>query len=218
MKLSRHIMAQLVAIAAIVALAASPCLAGSISVTGTFSVDNDVFTQMFTVTDPSLVTIESYGYAGGMNAAGAIIASGGFDAILSLFQADGTLLISNDDGSAKAADPVTNQAYDSKIADYFLGAGTYYVSITQYDNLPTGPFPGDPVSLSDPNFTLGFSTSGPSGYFWDSSGAERTGAFAFDIVITPGTTPVPEPGSLALLGMGGLGLGLAGLVRRRNRQ
>lgn len=216
MKFLRHIATRFVAVAAMVALAASPCRADSISVTGTFAADNEVLTQMFTVTSLSTVTIESYGYAGGMNAAGAMIASGGFDTILTLFRGDGTFITRNDDGSGVAADPVTGSRYDSKISLSFVVPGTYYVSLTQFENIPSGPFPGDPTSESDPNFTLHFYNSGPSGYFWDSNGTERTGNFAFDIVTN--TLPVPEPGSLALLGMGGLGLGLAGLVRRRKRR
>lgn len=216
MKLSRHLTTQFAAIAAIVALATSSSRADSISVTGAFAVDNDVYTQVFSVTAPSSITIESFGYAGGTNAAGATIASGGFDTILTLFRADGAFISRNDDNPSGASDPVTGTAYDSKIVINFALAGTYYATISQYNNVPFGPFSGDPVSRTDSNFTLDYAPVGSSGYFWDANSIERTGNFAFDIVTT--TLPVPEPGSLALLGMGGLGLGIAGLVRRRNRR
>src|SRR5271167_5225019 len=90
-------------------LAVLGCLAGSIaqgssfSFTGTFTQDDQL--ELFQFTAPSAsVTLRTWSYAGGTNAAGNVIAAGGFDTVLSLFDATGGLMASsplianNDDG------------------------------------------------------------------------------------------------------------------------
>src|SRR5580704_11691379 len=75
----------------------------SFSFTGVFTQDDQL--QIFTFTAPTDTTVvRTWSYAGGINFAGAAIDPGGFDPVLSVFDATGglagssLLLASNDDG------------------------------------------------------------------------------------------------------------------------
>src|SRR5271166_7001129 len=101
------------------------CLTGSIahgssffSFTGTFTQDDQL--ELFQFTAPSAsVTLRTWSYAGGTNAAGHLISPGGFDPVLSLFDATGGLMssspltASNDDGAGVGTDLSTGNAFDS---------------------------------------------------------------------------------------------------------
>ena len=128
------------------------------------------------------------------------------DSQLFLFDASGVGVYANDDASPglrstlPALDPLTP-----------LAAGFYYLVITDYDT--------DPISLGGlvfPNspFTDLFGPTGPGGGSAISGystvvGLQNEGSYT--IAIT-GTAPVPEPGTLLLLGSG-----LASLALRRRR-
>lgn len=183
------------------------------NVNGTFNFDNDVEDFQFSITTTSIVTIESIGYAGGTiitNPTGSF-GAGGFDPVLSLFDGSGAFITADDDGSA-AIDPVTGSAFDSLIVET-LAAGTYTVVVSQFANFFNGVV-GDDISLGfnfdgpPDNFT-GFLCS--NGSFCDVGGNNRSNFFAVNV----STQAVPEPSTLALLGFGLVGAGLA--YRRRQR-
>ena len=68
---------------AVVMMLATPAVwATNLSFTGTFTHDDNVQLFTFVVGAPSTVTLRTWSYAGGVNAAGATIARGGFDPIL----------------------------------------------------------------------------------------------------------------------------------------
>ena len=115
--------------------------AADFSFTGNFTNDNDV--QLFTFSNPSPspdVLLRTWSYAGGTNAAGAVIASGGFDPILAVFNSAGALVNQNDDGGGSVpADAVTGAHYDTYLDLGALPAGTFTVSVMQYNNFANGP-------------------------------------------------------------------------------
>ncbi|MEW6760203.1 MAG: DVUA0089 family protein [Pseudomonadota bacterium] len=188
---------------------ASLAQADNISFTGNFTYDNDVQRFNFTLAEASTVTLRSWSYAGGVNAAGQTIQRGGFDPILALFSADGLRIDEQDDADCPLvpADEVTNACYDVNFTRE-LAAGNYIVTIQQYDNFARGDladgFDYDGVAYR--NFRDGFV---------DAADDKRDGHWAFDILnVNSAEIPdeVPEPASMAILAAGVAGMGLA---RRR---
>jgi hypothetical protein len=196
-------------------LLALPGIASADSLSFTGSLDptnpNDVFLATFSIASTSDVVIQSYGYGGsagapgGTNAAGAVIAPGGFDTYISLFSGTGptaTFFDSNDDGGCGPAspDPVCE---DSRLEESTLGAGDYTVALT----LPNNYSIAENYGFGD----LGDGFINLQGDYYDyASGEVRTSNFAFDIssdTLLGSTTPPPsaaspEPPSLALLASG----------------
>lgn len=190
----------------------TPVRAANITLSGTISTDDAVQLFDVTVALPTTVDLRSYGYAGGTTSTGVVVPPSGYDTILTLFSATGTVLAENDDGTGVATDPSTGLAADARIATR-LAAGSYILALTQFDNFALG------TNLSDgfyetghPNFTANpnFATGGacPGNMFRDTSGTVgrcRGGNWTVDFInvasVTP-RTPVPEPLTGALVGCG----------------
>jgi hypothetical protein len=164
--------------------------AASFSYTGTLNNPNDFQSFFFTANGASTVNLRSYSYAGGTNAAGDVIAAGGFDPILSLFDSTDTLIQTVDDGPLTVpADPVTGRSYDTNFSQA-LTAGNYRVVISQFSNFATGP-----------NFSNGFPANQTS--FRDFTGATRTANWAFDITgvdTASSSNPVSAPEPFTIVG------------------
>jgi len=168
--------------------------AADFSFTGNFEHDDEVQEFNFTVTAPtSDVTLRTWSYAGGTNTAGAEVARGGFDPIVTLFDASGNLLGENDD-SGLVSDSVSGNAWDSLLTRD-LSAGNYTATVTQFGSFVNGP------SLAD-----GFQGS------FNTNFGGRDSHWALDILNVSSASvgasyisPIPEPESYALL-LAGLGL------------
>jgi hypothetical protein len=183
---------------AMIALAA-PAAAADFSFVGTLANDDEVLLFNFNVGSTSLVTLRTYSYAGGTNAAGDTIARGGFDPILSLYNSAGERIGQNDDGGFPLVpfDSVSGNPWDT----YFqssLAAGAYTVAVTQFENFA-------PNHLSDP-----FPGSGQSFF------GGRDAHWAFDVLNVgdasqAGAVPEPATWAMMIIGMGGIG----GMIRRR---
>jgi hypothetical protein len=179
----------------IIGLAGGSAFADDFSFTGNLTDGNEVQPFNFTVTENfAEVTLRTWSYAGGTNAAGAEIDGGGFDPILTLFDAStGTIINENDDGHM-TIDPLTGNGYDSVLTNYF-DAGSYIVTVTQSESYAIGPL------LSN-----GFAGSANSNF------DNRSTYWAVDILNVssasagnPYISAVPEPGIITMF-LAGLGL------------
>lgn len=208
-------------------LSAGVASADNFSFTGIFSQDDQL--ELFQFTAPSNnVILRTWSYAGGLNANGQTIAAGGFDPVLSLFDASGGLLSSsllvatNDDGAGVATDLSTGNAFDSILNLTTLAGSTYVLVLSQADNMANGPdFGGGFSQQGNGNFTSAeFGCAGVS--FCDASGALRDGNWAVDILGVGAasdlstTSTVPEPGLLLPLLCAGM-ICLVFLERRKIR-
>lgn len=81
-------------------LGATAALADNFSFQGTFTKDDNVQLFTFNVGSTSTVTLRTWSYAGGVDAAGVTIPRGGFDPILALFDSTGAYINQNDDGTS----------------------------------------------------------------------------------------------------------------------
>ena len=168
----------------------------ALTFSGNFLRDDDVRLFAFNNLATGLVTIETFGYAGGTDPNGNVIPAGGFDPIVSLFDRVTGALITLDDDGASRTDPATGFAFDSFLT-LTLGPGMYFVALSEFDNFPLGPnFSDGFLETGNATFTAAFGCS--NGIFCDIGGNNRTGNF--DLAIS-GPQVVPEPGGLALIGL-----------------
>lgn len=201
---------------ALLALAALPARADSTqSYTGTLGSPYDDFEVLLTLTATSNVTIQTYGFGGGTNANGTVIAPGGTDPFVGLFAnlglsptfIDGTSLdLTNYTPGCPAANTVSNFG-DTTCGDVLLSfsdlaAGTYTIVLSDGQFIPLA--------------ALGASTTFDNSFFDFTGGVfcnlqdvdtgtdcpNTSGAFAFDVTESAPSTPAPEPASLLLLGSG----------------
>lgn len=206
--------------------------AAGISGTGTLAIPEDVFLESFTLAASTTVTVQTYGFGGGTNAAGSVIPAGGFDSLVALFSGPPTsasILMSG--GNSIASAPGTTQFFpgcppagnvtigtELVCADNTLtatlAAGSYTLLLSDAGYQPIAFNPGDPSpqDLTSANsytdLTAGvFQTCNDQG-----DCITPNGNFAVDLLFAA-VGPVPEPGSLLLLGSG-----LAALIWKRKRR
>jgi hypothetical protein len=206
-------------------------LIGATSCTGTLDTPEDTFLEPFTVSGigPQAITIQTFGFGGGTNAAGSVISAGGFDSLVALFSGPPETILTDGGGNPIASVPGSTQFLsgcppagtvsiggtatcgDNKLTAT-LAPGTYTLLLSDANYIPFAVSPGPPTSslLSD-----GFADlSGGIFQTCVSNGTCITpnGHFAVDISGVPVST-VPEPSTLTLLASG-----LVALVYARTRR
>lgn len=140
--------------------------AATLSFSGLLIQDDQVVFFPFTATSASDATFRTISYSGGADGNGDFLFPGGFDTVLSLFDAIGNLLSFVDDGAEPdiAADPNTGFALDSYFT-YALPLGDYTLAISQSNNYP-GLSIADPFSRAgEGNFTETYGCG--AGQFYD---------------------------------------------------
>ncbi len=151
---------------------------------------------------------------------------GNLDSLVTVFDASGTYLAFNDDSFAwndeTGHDPGSiphNGRFDALIGPLQLDAGTYYVAVSGWGNFPLAADSVISVNLLAESGITPTSVEAGNSAFELGDRADSFGGYQLRIsetydgnpVTAPG--PVPEPGTLALVGIGLLGL--AGMGRRR---
>ena len=144
----------------------------AISCTGTLDTPEDVFLETFWLTGNEFVEIQTYGFGGGTNAAGATIPSGGFDSLVALFSgpaSNATVLTDGSGNPIASADSllpfsagcgpagtvtvgtVAGVCGDNQLIIPSLGPGLYTLALTDADFLPLAVDPGiaGPFDLTD---------------------------------------------------------------------
>jgi uncharacterized protein (TIGR03382 family) len=191
--------------------------ASSISNTGVFSTDDQVFQFTFTLSSASTVTVQSFGYGGGINGAGTVISQGGFGTNVALFSAIGSqgLIDQDSDGGSpplgcgpRNINTVTGACQDGFFTTSLLGPGSYILTLTEAGNPAVGNTLGDGFQENGGgNFT--------GGPFLDPFGVQLNGSWAVDVSaagLAVNTTPEPATALLTLLFVPGLAI-----VARRRR-
>lgn len=159
--------------------------------TGNFNTGNDVFTYAFTITEDTLATFETFGYAGGTLANGSTVADGGFDPTLTLFGSTlPTPVISDDGDSVESRESTSSEFSWDDLIILTLAPGNYTIALTQFDN--------------NWNTTINSWTNLAVDSFIDSGNSPRTNAYALQVTLEP--APVPVPAAMWLFGSGLFGL------------
>src|SRR5262249_54761218 len=153
---------------------------------GTFQSDDQTEVFSFTLAAPGTVTIQSFGYAGGVVGPNTIF-SGGFAPLAVIFAPFGSDFVqaaSDNGGHCPPAlfDPVTGNC-DDPYLQAALPAGSYFLVLSVWDNVPaTGVLADGYKQTGNPGFTC--AEGGVGGSFCDVTDAlfrSRTGNWALTI-------------------------------------
>lgn len=193
---------------------------GATSCTGTLDAPTHFVEKTFTIPGQTAinVTIQTYGFGGGVNANGGIVAGGGFDSLIAIFSAAPETIVVDGAGNPLASVPGSTQFFpgcgpartvaigtDTVCGDSTLtvplAPGKYNLVLSDAGYIPYAVSPGPPISsaLSDgfADLTGGvFQTCSTMG-----ACISDTGSLAVDILGVP-RTAVPEPSSALLFGAG----------------
>lgn len=163
--------------------------------------------ESFTLFAASTVQITSFSYGGGTNGNGVVIAEGGLEPYVSLFDQAGDFLASTYYGvtcpTGAKINTTSGQCYDVLLDAGTHGPGTYQVALSAFENM----------SFAE-NYGTGALADGFTGLGNLALGEDLH--YAFDVDITAPTTPpspVPEPTTGSLVALALLGVRL---VRRRH--
>lgn len=201
--------------------------AETVSYTGTLPTPEGVFETTVNVNAGDALTLQTYGFGGGINADGTTIAPGGFDAFVGLFSGtgDGAVFVNGTSdvltnytpgcppAGTAAIGSVPGQCGDVTLQLNGLSAGMYTVLLSDGAYLPAAVFESG-GTLGDGFFDL---TGGAFQTCVDANNCnDDTGNWALDVTTASGLPAVtPEPASVELAGTGALLL--VGWMYRKER-
>jgi hypothetical protein len=130
---------------------------GYLSYTGTLGSAQSVFEVTFTLTVSDTVTVQTWGFGGGTNAAGQVISAGGFDPLIALFKGSVTTATMYVDGSGNPLADAANliNASWSYVGNcpaartVFIGANMDCGDVKMQVALPAGTYT---LVLTDANY------------------------------------------------------------------
>lgn len=185
--------------------------ARTISETGTLLNPEHTVLIDLTLTGAGAVTLQTYGFGGGTNAAGTAISAGGFDPFVGLFSGTGagavflngtSDILSNYSPGCPPAGTLSIGSVPGQCGDVYLQfsgltAGTYTVLLSDGEYLPNAVSEPSPGYLRDGFTDL---TGGVFQTCYDANNCNTdTANWALDITAAAGTL-VPEPSSVGLAG------------------
>ncbi len=194
-------------------LAAGCAFADTVSYTGTLNSPEDTWETDATLSSAGTLTLQTWGFGGGTNAAGTVIPSGGFDPFVGVFNSAGNMIQGTSDGLSNytsfsgcpPAGLVTIGSVPDNCGDITmslaLAAGTYTILLSDAEYIPNAIFD----SPSYGNLSEGFTdfTGGAFQTCADLNDCNNdTANWALDVTTPTSVTPTPEPGSLAVCGLG----------------
>ena len=162
-------------------------------------------TYNFTVTTATTIQAITYSYGGGTSLTGALVAPGGLEPYLSLFDGSGNFLTSSYGSSCPAgAGTIGGNCFDVGLdTGSTVAPGTYTIALSAFENMSYAENLGTPYMLAD-----GFTGLG-------NLGDGESLAYGFDVILAneapPATTPEPASGVLLVTGL------LSAAIRFKNR-
>jgi hypothetical protein len=195
------------------------------SYTGSLASSSDVFSLVFDITGASdaTVTIQTWSFGGGTNAAGQSIAAGGFDPFLAIFNGTGPSAAIATDGMGNpygTSDALSNYSSFTgcpPAATVNLGGaicgditmslalapGDYTLVLSDALNAANAVYDNGTLGEGFTDFTGGVFQTCNTNDAGDTTCASDTANYAFDVTTSTGAvTPTPEPSAGALLTLG----------------
>jgi hypothetical protein len=190
---------------AICFLVTGSAFADTVSYTGALASPEDTWETNVVLSGAGTLTLHTWSFGGGTNAAGTAIHSGGFDPFVGVFDSSGNLMQGTSDGLSNyssftgcpPAELVTIGSVPANCGDITmalpLAAGTYTVLLSDAEYIPNA-----------------FQTCAD----WNDCNND-TANWALDVTTPGSVTATPEPGSLAVCGLGLIAIMAAFKSKRR---
>jgi hypothetical protein len=203
----------------------------TMSYTGTLATSESTFETTLTVTSAENVTLQTYGFGGGVNGKGTSIAAGGTDPFLAIFNGTGsgatiltdgmgnpygTSLVLGNYSSFVGCPPAGLVNFggptcgDITMSFASLAAGTYTLVLSDGQYISNAVFDNGALGEGFTDFTGGVFCNIANGSV---NCPNTSGAYALDVITSGEVTATPEPATVMLLGVGWLCVA-AGRFRR----